>query len=133
MTQTVKVWDPLVRIFHWSLVALFAVAYVTGEDEGMAHIYAGYGITGLVAFRLLWGAVGSRHARFADFVRGPRKTIEYARSLLGRKPLHYADLPLGLVIVHIVGVFVASRLHRENLVKAMITGRKEGQPGSENE
>ena len=57
----VRVWDPFVRIFHWSLVALFAVAFLTGDEWMKAHVVAGYAIAGLVAARILWGFIGSRH------------------------------------------------------------------------
>jgi len=67
----VKVWDPLVRIFHWSLVLFFAVSYLSGEEAEGLHVFAGYVIVALIIFRVLWGFVGSRHARFTDFVCGP--------------------------------------------------------------
>jgi len=79
-TNTIKVWDPLVRIFHWSLVACFATAYLTGEEDGSLHVYAGYAVIGLVLFRILWGFVGSSHARFKDFVFSPGKVIQYLTS-----------------------------------------------------
>jgi cytochrome b len=79
--ERVKVWDIGVRLFHWTLVVLFTVAYLSGDDEDMLHIYAGYGVIALIAFRILWGVVGTRHARFADFVYGPKATMDYARSL----------------------------------------------------
>lgn len=202
--NTIKVWDPLVRIFHWSLVAFFAIAFVTGEEEGVLHIYAGYAVIGLVLFRILWGFVGTEHARFKDFVFGPAKVVQYLRSLASGSPRRYvghnpaggymvvlllvtllvvtitglkaygteghgplaanaeisvistarADedereeneagrmdgnedeeyweevheaasyFMLGLIVLHILGVVVSSRLHKENLVKAMITGEK---------
>ena len=59
---TVRVWDPLVRIFHWSLVSLFAVAFLTTEDWGSLHRAAGYAILGLLAIRIVWGIAGTRHA-----------------------------------------------------------------------
>ncbi|MBS0382914.1 MAG: cytochrome b/b6 domain-containing protein [Proteobacteria bacterium] len=76
--RTVKVWDPLVRLFHWSLAACIFGAFLVEEGDA-AHRYLGYTALGLVAFRLLWGMIGSRHARFADFVRGPRAVIAYLR------------------------------------------------------
>ncbi len=94
--ERIKVWDIGVRLFHWTLVLLFAVSYLTGEDESMVHIYAGYGVIALIVFRLVWGVVGTRHARFTDFVRGPRATMDYAKSMLSGKPAHYlGHNPLG--------------------------------------
>lgn len=167
---TVKVWDPFVRIFHWSLVVLFAVAWLT-EDAQALHQTAGYLIVALVALRVVWGFVGSRHARFGDFVRSPGKTLAYARNLmrgkaprvLGHNPLaammivtlllmltatgasgwlmtvepyrsaewiedvheSLASLTLAFVGVHVLAVVVMSAVHRENLVRAMLTGRKQ--------
>lgn len=202
--KTVKVWDILVRIFHWSLVFSFVVAYLTGEDENQWHIYFGYAIAGLITFRLIWGLVGGRYARFGDFVYSPSTVIEYLKSLLSSTPKHYlghnpaggymvlallfmlvvttftglkvygvegygplagdigisliseavadndkyehededereshdeeefweevhelsANLTVFLIFLHIAGVLVSSRLHGENLVRAMVTGRK---------
>ena len=182
-TNTVLVWDPLVRLFHWSLVAGFAVAYLSGDEWLSPHVWSGYLVGVLVLFRLLWGVVGSRHARFSDFVRGPAKVRDYLRGLLhGEAPRYLghnpaggamivllllglvattlsglalygaadqagplaglvptghdwhealeevhevaANLTVALVVVHILGVIVSSRLHGENLVRAMINGRK---------
>lgn len=76
---TVQVWDPFVRVFHWSLVALFAAAFLTSEHSETVHIYAGYGVLGLVALRLVWGLIGTRHARFRDFVHRPSVVLAYMR------------------------------------------------------
>ena len=212
--QVIRVWDPLVRLFHWSLVLAFAVAYLSGDEESDIHIYAGYIILGLLVFRLLWGFVGTRFARFSDFIYSPQAIIKYSKDLFSGKPKHYlghnpaggamiialllslivvtysglkvyaieegagplaqdsqisfitpayaddddadeyrkdgedneaygehegdedgedfweeiheasANFVLFLVILHIAGVFVAGKLHDENLVKAMITGNK---------
>lgn len=167
---TVKVWDPFVRVFHWSLAALFLVAYLTGDEIEKVHIAAGYTIAALVALRIVWGFIGPAHARFGNFVRTPRETLAYIRDVallrapryLGHNPAGaamivallvaltgtcvtgymmttqaywgvkaveethevLANLTVGLVIFHVIGVLVASFEHRENLVKAMITGRK---------
>lgn len=193
----VKVWDPVVRVGHWSLVVLFAVAYLSGEvDLETLHAWAGYAILAIVAFRVLWGFVGTKHARFTDFVFGWAQTRAYARALVRGRPKHYlghnpvggwmivallvvlllvswsglevyadegkgplaaqsltlatpahahdrdgdgedeheslwedaheflAHLSLLLVVLHIAGAIVASLIHRENLVRAMISGRK---------
>lgn len=161
---SVKVWDPFVRVFHWSLAGLFLLAYATGDEIENVHIAAGYTIAGLLALRIAWGFVGPRNARFSDFVRSPRAVLAYMRDVallrapryLGHNPaggtmvvaliitlivtcstgtfwgakwveeMHeaFANLTIGLVVVHVLGVLLASFEHSENLVKAMITGRK---------
>jgi len=204
----VRVWDPLVRLFHWSLVAAFIIAYLTGEEESLVHIYAGYFIIALLAFRILWGFVGTRYARFGNFLYSPRRTLDYLKGMFSGAPEHFtghnpaggwmivmllvsllltsytglkvyaleghgplaaagtgaglvapayadeddhgapgrgeegeedeefweeiheffANLTVVLVLIHVAGVIVASRLHGENLVRAMITGDKKA-PG----
>jgi len=198
--QEVVVWDLGVRVFHWSLVALFTFSYLSGDELETLHAYSGYAIIGLLVFRLIWGFVGSKHARFADFVRGPREAIDYLKSMRAGRPRRYlghnpaggamivlllvglslltftglmayaeeghgplagADVSLisnayadhdedeggkkgekkdefweevheftgnfllVLIFLHVAGVGVSSRLHREPLVKAMISGKKE--------
>jgi cytochrome b len=167
---TVRVWDPLVRIFHWSLAVLFFFAFLTGDEWDKPHEIAGYFVAGLVVFRILWGIVGSRHARFTDFIYRPAAVFAYlrdsaklrARRYIGHNPaggamivallltiavicitgymmtldawwgvawmeeVHEvaANTTLVLVGLHVLGVIVASFEHRENLVRAMFTGRK---------
>jgi cytochrome b len=202
----ILVWDPLVRLGHWALVAAFAIAYLSAEEEAGGpvplHVWGGYVVGAIVVLRVLWGFVGPRHARFGDFVRSPIETLVYLRDLLlgrarryvGHSPaggamviallvclgatvttgvlaygeqgkglfaengamavgsarpdgdqaehgtrrprgqsaestigeLHnlLANITMVLVVAHIFGVAVASFVHRENLVLAMITGRK---------
>lgn len=84
-----KVWDPLVRIFHWALAATFAIAYLTGDEVMTIHVVAGYTIAGLVVFRLLWGMVGPRHARFTDFVHHPRVVVAYLKDLMQASAARY--------------------------------------------
>jgi cytochrome b len=86
---TVKVWDPFVRVFHWLLVGLFALAYVTGDDVQPVHNAAGYAIAGLLALRIVWGFLGPRHARFRDFVRTPREALAYLKDMLLGHPRRY--------------------------------------------
>src|SRR5689334_25268350 len=107
-TRTILVWDAPVRVFHWLMVLCFAGAYLTAESERwrLAHVTLGYTMAGLVAFRLLWGWVGTRHARFSSFVRGPEAIARYLRGLVGGRPEHHAGHnPAGaLVIVALLGM-----------------------------
>jgi cytochrome b len=177
LTSTVRkvlVWDAPVRVFHWLMVLSFAGAYVTAESERwrLLHATFGYTMAGLVAFRLVWGLVGTRHARFASFVRGPSAVLRYLRSLVAGYPEHHAghnpagaiaivgllglttvltaagwatfnelggewikeaheaaaNLMLALVGIHVAGVVLSSWLHHDNLIGAMVTGRKAGSP-----
>jgi cytochrome b len=167
---TVRVWDPLVRIFHWSLVGLFAFAFLTGDEWDKAHETAGYAIIGLIVFRIVWGLVGSRHARFTDFIYGPGTVLGYTRDAFAMRAKRYlGHNPVGGVMViallaaitvisatgymmttnafwgvewveevheaaafgtlmliglHVGGVIFSSIEHGENLVRAMVTGRK---------
>jgi cytochrome b len=87
----ILVWDAPVRVFHWLLVLGFAGAWLTSESERwqLVHVTLGYTVMGLVAFRLAWGLVGSRYARFASFVRGPKSVGRYVGSLLRGRPEHH--------------------------------------------
>src|SRR4051794_38450743 len=175
MRATVKIWDPFVRIFHWSLVASFAVAWLSAEDWRSLHEWAGYAAGSLIILRLLWGIIGTRYARFRQFVRSPSTVASYVRDILTGREARYlghnpagglmilglivtmaavsttgwmmttdtywgvewiehvhealASVMLALVSVHVLGVLVASLRHRENLVAAMISGRKRS-PGA---
>ncbi|MBT9488911.1 MAG: cytochrome b/b6 domain-containing protein [Rubrivivax sp.] len=154
------------------MVLCFAGAWLTAEGERwrLLHVTLGYTMGGLVAFRVLWGLVGTHHARFKSFVRGPAAVGRYALNLVeGQAEHHVGHNPAGavaivgmllltafsagsgwavfndlgpelleelhelsgnalmaLVLVHVFGVIVASRLHRENLVRAMFSGWKQG-------
>lgn len=168
------VWDAPVRLFHLLMIASFALAWITAESDAWLalHIASGTTMAVLVAFRLVWGLVGTRHARFVNFVRGPREALGYLGSLLRGRPEHHtghnpaaawailallaltalvvgsgwaligglgghfveeahevlAAAMLALVGVHVLGVLVHSLVHRENIVAAMIDGRKRGAP-----
>lgn len=89
--QKILVWDWPVRIGHWLMAAAFLVAYLTGESEAwrLVHVWAGGTLAGIVAFRLIWGLAGSRHARFAAFIRSPAAAYRYLLGLLHRRPEHY--------------------------------------------
>lgn len=177
MTETktkILVWDAPVRVFHWLLVLSFAGAYLTAESERwrLVHVSLGYTMGGLVAFRILWGLLGTRYARFSSFVRGPAAVARYVRALLSGQPEHHVghnpagavaivllllssiavvatgwaiyndvggnileelhegagNFMLAVVAVHVAGVVLASRMHKENLVRSMLTGYKSGVP-----
>lgn len=89
--KKILVWDAPVRIFHWLMVLCFAGAYLTSESESWkpVHTTLGYTMAGLIVFRLVWGVIGSRYARFSEFVRGPAAVAGYLRSLLQGKPQHF--------------------------------------------
>jgi cytochrome b len=95
------VWDPLVRVFHWSLVASFTVTYLGGEGEMPdLHAWSAYIIGGLILFRLLWGMVGPRHARFVDFVFAPATVLACGHDLLqGQAQRYLGHNPVGGVMV----------------------------------
>ncbi len=169
-SQWVLVWDWVVRAFHWSLVASFTIAYLSRHSSEDIHHVAGYAAAGLVVLRLVWGVIGTRHARFTHFVRHPRTVWGYLADILsGREARHLGHNPAGgamilalmagmvmtaltgwlmttdayfgvawvglahsvfahgmviLIGLHLAGVALASVRHRENLVRAMVTGRK---------
>lgn len=96
------VWDAPVRVFHWLMVIAFAGAYLTAESERfrLLHVTLGYTMAGLVAFRLAWGLIGTRHARFTSFVRGPRAVLRYLGSILRGRPEHHTGHnPAGAIAI----------------------------------
>lgn len=98
--QTVRVWDPLVRFFHWTLVVAFFAAYFTEDDLLAVHTWAGYWIGGLILFRILWGFVGPRYARFSDFVHRPAEVLQYLKDeLRARARRHMGHNPAGGAMV----------------------------------
>jgi len=167
---TVKVWDWPVRVFHWTLAASVIGAFVTGESEDFERLHQtlGWVAAGLIGFRVVWGLIGTRYARFTEFVRPPKAVWAYIKSLRSSEPQHFVGHnPVGavavillmgltalsvytgwlalvedtaewleeaheiaahtlitLVLVHVIGVLWSSRTHGENLLKAMLTGRK---------
>ncbi len=80
-----KVWDPVVRIGHWTLVVAFFTAYFTEDDFLTQHVYAGYVAGVIVCLRVLWGLVGTKYARFSNFVRSPIVTLHYIGDLLSNR------------------------------------------------
>jgi len=184
-SPTIKAWDPLVRVFHWSLVFFFLLAYASGDEWTSLHVWAGYAVAMLVGFRLLWGIIGTRNARFLTFIKSPRVVKQHLRDMLFLKAPHYlghnpvaavmvvallvsislvafsgmaliaaegkgplagtlfagingetmedvhelfANFTLLLVFGHVAGVVISSLLEGENLVRAMVTGRKKVRP-----
>ncbi|MDE1951071.1 MAG: cytochrome b/b6 domain-containing protein [Burkholderiales bacterium] len=171
----VLVWDAPVRLFHWAMVLCFAGAFLTAESERWRLVHETLGTTmlGLVGFRVVWGCIGTRYARFTEFVRGPGRVLDYLRAMRRGRPPRYlghnpagsvaivalllltcalgatgllqgagieppgfeeahefvANLLLAVVGAHVAGVLLGSWQHRENLLGAMITGRKPGAPG----
>jgi cytochrome b len=111
MNNEIRVWDPLIRIFHWSLVLTFSIGYLTGEEESNLHIFAGYAVLGLITFRVAWGIIGTRYARFSNFVYSPKTVIQYLKGLVANKPEHYiGHNPAGgwMVIAMLLCLFVVS-------------------------
>jgi cytochrome b len=97
--RPVKVWDAAVRVFHWLLVALIAFMWWSGKQKGdwlTYHFYSGYAILALLVFRIVWGFAGGTHARFADFIYGPRAIMAYVKTLPSRTAAKFAGHnPLG--------------------------------------
>ena len=170
----ILVWDLPTRVFHWLLALSFLGAFATSESERLidVHTVFGYTMLGLIAFRMIWGVIGTRYARFGEFAFGPGRVGRYLVSIARGAPQHFvghnpagswaiyailaltvlagasgwasfndvgghfmeelhegiANTLLAVVFVHIAGVIVSSLLHRENLVRAMITGLKSGDP-----
>lgn len=87
--QDIKVWDPFVRVFHWTLVAAFTVAYLSGEEAQSVHLYAGYLVLVLVLLRVVWGFAGTRYARFSDFVYRPATVKAFVRDTFQLRAKRY--------------------------------------------
>ncbi len=97
----VRVWDVPVRLFHWSLVLGFVLAYLSAEVHILdAHVLIGYFLIVLLLFRVVWGFVGNRYARFSSFIFSPGETLAYMRSMFGRHPVkhYYGHNPAGALM-----------------------------------
>lgn len=102
-----RVWDPMVRIFHWSLVVFYTLAWISAEAWDGFHEAVGYIAAGLIAFRLIWGIIGSRYARFSQFVKGPAAVKSYLKSMLrGRENRYLGHNPAGaaMIIVLLIAI-----------------------------
>jgi len=99
--KTTIVWDPLVRLFHWSLLVAFVTVWFSGEDYLPVHTTAGYVVLSLLALRIIWGLVGTPHARFADFIHTPGDILRFVRlTLQGKGPSYRGHNPLaGLMVL----------------------------------
>jgi len=126
-TRKVRVWDLPTRVFHWSLAGLIALAWMTA-DAGSAfltvHVFCGTTVIGLVVFRVVWGFVGTRHALFVDFVRGPDTVRAYAKKLLSfRPPHHVGHNPLGgWMVLALMAFVVIVALSGMTIAKAGFVG-----------
>ena len=100
LDQPVKVWDPFVRLFHWSLVSCVLLNQFVLEEGEAPHEWAGYLASALVLARVVWGFVGSRHARFADFFPTPRRLARHFAALRqGQHPQYAGHNPLGALMM----------------------------------
>lgn len=107
----VRVWDIVVRLFHWSLVVAFVLCYLTGDELDEVHAYLGYAILVLLGIRIVWGMVGTKHARFADFIYGWGPVRAYLLGLMVGRPPHYlGHNPLGgwMVVLLLASLLLAS-------------------------
>ncbi len=97
---SVPVWDVAVRVFHWTLVAAVVTSWITGGTGERIHETVGYAVAGLMTFRMVWGVVGTRHARFRDFVRGPSGVLDYLSSMIKLRPAHHlGHNPAGALMI----------------------------------
>jgi len=179
--ENIEVWDILIRIFHWSLVFFFSIAYLTEDDWLDIHTIAGYTVFLLLVFRLVWGVIGTKYAKFSSFLPQPKRALRYLKDEISGDAKHYlghnpagaimvyvlivtlflttlsgiaiistegfgplagtfvsqwsgkiledihellTSFSLFLVFLHIAGVVFSSFMQEENLVKTMITGKK---------
>ncbi|PIE20413.1 MAG: branched-chain alpha-keto acid dehydrogenase subunit E2 [Neptuniibacter caesariensis] len=105
MASMIKIWDLPTRLFHWTLVALFAFLIISGKSDDMMqwHFYAGYLVSGLILFRIIWGVLGTRYARFSSFKLNPTAVITYTKNLLKKQHTsYYGHTPAGSVMVVIL-------------------------------
>jgi len=106
-TTQIKVWDVLVRVFHWSLVISFTTGYLITKKFPL-HAYAGYTIFALVLTRIVWGFIGTRYARFSAFTYSIEETVQYTRSALhmGKAREYLSHNPMGAIMVYLLLVML---------------------------
>lgn len=98
--KPIRVWDPVVRIFHWGTVVACTLNLFILDPGKSLHRYTGYTVLGLLAVRLVWGFIGTRHARFADFVASPRRILAYLAQLrAGKAPRFIGHNPAASVMM----------------------------------
>ncbi|MCK0769467.1 cytochrome B [Chromohalobacter salexigens] len=168
--QKLKIWDPIVRILHWTLAIAFMTAWVSSGQWQTLHEWAGYTVGVAIVLRIIWGIIGTRHARFINFTYSPKEIFQHLRNMRHGHERHYDGhnpagsamvfLLLGglglqailgwlltthtfqentlietvhpilgnalliAAILHVVGVTISSKLTKQNLAKAMLTGKK---------
>lgn len=99
--RTFRVWDPLVRMIHWSVVVAVIANGFLLEADGSAHRYVGYVVLSLVCLRLVWGVVGSHHARFTAFPPNPVAALRHLRAGFGKcEKVHLSHNPMGALMVY---------------------------------
>lgn len=106
--KKILVWDLPTRVGHWLLVASFAVAWLTGESEEwrLVHVTAGYTMLAVLAFRIFWGVVGTRYARFSSFLFTPRQAMGYLSGLLRGDKSHWVGHnPAGSYAIYLLILF----------------------------
>lgn len=100
LKKTLRVWDPLVRIFHWSLVASFAIAWFSSDTRDAFHQWIGLIAAGLISIRIIWGFIGTPYAKFAQFVHTPANVLRYIVDILSGKEARYiGHNPAGGIMV----------------------------------
>lgn len=102
-TSRILVWDPLVRLFHWLLASCFAIAYFVEDERLGLHLLSGSALLGLVIFRLIWGIIGTRYARFTDFTCSARQLLSHLRELSARRAeRHLGHTPAGSAMIFVL-------------------------------
>ncbi len=112
LTGVTRVWDPLVRAFHWSLLLSFTIAWFTPQTQEILHYWAGYAAGGLVVLRILWGVLGAPYARFSQFVKSPGTVLRYLAAMLrGDEARHIGHNPAGgAMVIALMTMMIAASI-----------------------